>query len=38
MCIRDSSYSAYFGTATEALYRAAITGAPPAGPTAPTGS
>ncbi|MCC5474780.1 trypsin-like serine peptidase [Streptomyces barringtoniae] len=26
------SYSAYFGTATEALYRAAVTGAPPAGP------
>lgn len=27
------SYSAYFGAATQALYRAAITGAPPAGPT-----
>ena len=27
------SYSAYFGAATRALYRAAITGAPPAGPT-----
>ncbi|MFE3526438.1 trypsin-like serine peptidase [Streptomyces sp. NPDC059161] len=26
------SYSAYFGTATQALYRAAVTGAPPAGP------
>lgn len=26
------SYSAYFGAATEALYRAAVTGAPPAGP------
>lgn len=26
------SYSAYFSTATRALYRAAITGAPPAGP------
>ncbi|MFD9795764.1 trypsin-like serine peptidase [Streptomyces sp. NPDC059070] len=27
------SYSAYFGDATEALYRAAVSGAPPAGPT-----
>ncbi|TQK50149.1 hypothetical protein FBY35_0462 [Streptomyces sp. SLBN-118] len=27
------SYSAYFGAATRVLYRAAITGAPPAGPT-----
>jgi V8-like Glu-specific endopeptidase len=27
------SYSAYFGAATQALYRAAITNAPPAGPT-----
>ncbi|MGJ5756042.1 hypothetical protein FB563_7679 [Streptomyces puniciscabiei] len=26
------SYSAYFGAATQALYRAAVTGAPPAGP------
>ncbi|WP_329403180.1 trypsin-like serine peptidase [Streptomyces melanogenes] len=28
------SYSAYFGAATRALYRAAVTGAPPAGPAA----
>ncbi|MFJ9541126.1 trypsin-like serine peptidase [Streptomyces sp. NPDC101225] len=28
------SYSAYFSTATRALYRAAVTGAPPAGPAA----
>ncbi|MGW0555711.1 trypsin-like serine peptidase [Streptomyces sp. NPDC002926] len=27
------SYSAYFGAVTQALYRAAISGAPPAGPT-----
>ena len=32
------SYSAYFGAATQALYRAAITDQPPAQPTATTGS
>ncbi|MGV4980816.1 trypsin-like serine peptidase [Streptomyces sp. NRAIS4] len=32
------SYSAYFGSATLSLYRAAVTGAPPAGPRLTTGS